>query len=74
MEFSLWNFKDWYEKQAIDLSYMISENTATISMLATTDHASEDRLGCALVQSSDTLEDCSGFHSLLLHRYLTSAI
>ena len=67
MEFSLWNFKDWYEKQAIDLSYMISENTATISMLATTDHASEDRLGCALVQSSDTLEDCSGFHTVLCY-------
>lgn len=67
MEFSLWNLKEWYEQQAIDLSYMISENTATISMLATADHASENRLGCALVQSGDTLEDCSGFHTVLCY-------
>lgn len=54
MNFSLWNFKEWFERQGIDLSYMISDNTASISMLSTTDSASEGRLGCALVQPGNS--------------------
>ena len=65
MNFSLWNFKEWFERQGIDLSYMISDNTASISMLSTVDSASEGRLGCALVQPGEQLTDCTGFHTVL---------
>ena len=65
MNFSLWNFKEWFERQGIDLSYMISDNTASISMLSTADSASEGRLGCALVQPGEQLTDCTGFHTVL---------
>lgn len=65
MNFSLWNFKEWFECQGIDLSYMISDNTASISMLSTADSASEGRLGCALVQPGEQLTDCTGFHTVL---------
>lgn len=67
MEFSLWNFKEWYEKHNIDLSYMILDNTATISMLSTTNRATDSRLDCALIQPGETLSDCSGFHTVLSH-------
>ena len=59
MKFSLWNFRDWYEKHNIDLSYMITENNVSISMLSTDVDASEGRLGCALVLSGDQLTDCT---------------
>lgn len=65
MNFSLWNFKEWFERQGIDLSYMISDNTASISMLSTADSASEGRLSCALVQPGEQLTDCTGFHTVL---------
>ena len=65
MKFSLWNFRDWYEKHDIDLSYMITENNVSISMLSTDVDASEGRLGCALVLSGDQLTDCTGFRSAL---------
>ena len=65
MKFSLWNFRDWYEKHDIDLSYMITENNVSISMLSTDVDASEGRLGCALVLSGDQLTDCTGLRSAL---------
>lgn len=65
MKFSLWNFRDWYEAHGVDLSYMITENTASISMLSTHTRASDGRLGCALVLPADQLSDCSGFRTAL---------
>ena len=65
MKFSLWNFRDWYEAHGVDLSYMITENTASISMLSTDSGAAERRLGCALVLSADQLADCSGFRTAM---------
>ena len=65
MKFSLWDFKEWYEKHHIDLSYMISDPTASISMLSTSDAAADGRLGCALVQFGEHSTDCTGFHTVL---------
>lgn len=65
MKFSLWNFKEWYERRKRDLSYMISDNTASISLLATSQAAAEGRLGCALVLPAEELTDCTGFHTVL---------
>lgn len=65
MKFSLWNFRDWYEAYKIDLSYTITENIPSISMLATASDAADSRLGCALVLSADQLADCSGFRTAL---------
>lgn len=65
MKFSLWNFKEWYERRKLDLSYMISDNTASISLLATSQAAAEGRLGCALVLPAEELTDCTGFHTVL---------
>ena len=65
MEFSLWNFKEWYIKHGIDVSYMILDNRATISMLTSSPHAADGRLGLAVVQPGEDLSDCSGFHSVL---------
>lgn len=65
MKFSLWNFKEWYERRKLDLSYMISDNTASISLLATSQAAAKGRLGCALVLPAEELTDCTGFHTVL---------
>ncbi|MDO5142616.1 MAG: helix-turn-helix domain-containing protein [Eubacteriales bacterium] len=65
MEFSLWNFKEWYAKHDIDLSYIILDNSATIAMLTTSTDTADGRLGLAVVRSGEDLSDCSGFHSVL---------
>lgn len=65
MKFSLWNLKDWFETHGLDLSYMITDNAASISMLATSDLAAGGRLGCALIKPGDTQDDCTGFRSVL---------
>ncbi len=65
MKFSLWNFKEWYERRKLDLSYMISDNTASISLLATSQAAAKGRLGCAPVLPAEELTDCTGFHTVL---------
>lgn len=65
MKFSLWNFKDWYTDHGIDLSYNITDGSASISMLSSSPAAADRRIGCATVLSGDTLTDCSGFHTVL---------
>lgn len=65
MKFSLWNFKDWYTEHGIDLSYNITDGSASISMLSSSPNAADGRIGCATVLSGDTLTDCSGFHTVL---------
>lgn len=65
MKFSLWNFKEWYSQCGIDLSYIINDNTASISMLASTPSAAEDRMGCAIIRPAEELTDCTGFHTVL---------
>ena len=65
MKFSLWNFKEWYSSRGIDLSYVITDNTASISMLASSPSAADGRIGCAIVRSAEQCTDCSGFHTVL---------
>lgn len=65
MKFSLWNFRDWYATHGVDLSHLIMDNSASISMLATSPSAAQGRLGCALVQSGDAQPDSTGFRTVL---------
>lgn len=65
MKFSLWNFRDWYEQHGLDLSHLIMDNTASISMLASSPTAAQGRIGCALVQSGSDQPDSTGFRTVL---------
>lgn len=65
MKFSLWNFRDWYEQHGLDLSHLIMDNTASVSMLACSPSAARGRLGCALVQSGENQPDSAGFRTIL---------
>ncbi len=65
MKFSLWNFKEWYERHGIDLSYMISDNTASISVLSSEGAETDKRLGCAVIYPGERFTDCTGFRTVL---------
>lgn len=65
MKFSLWNFRDWYEQHGLDLSHLIMDNTASVSMLASSPAAAQGRMGCALVQPGEEQADSTGFRTIL---------
>lgn len=67
MLFSLWNFKDWFDREGIELSYMISRNAAEISALAFSSDDPDSADYTARIFSGDELTDLSGFHSVLQH-------
>lgn len=64
MQFSLWNFKEWFGQKGIDLSYQITGNAPSISMLSLSPDLSEK--DSALILPGDELEDCSGFNSVMI--------
>lgn len=65
MKFSLWNFKEWYERHGIDLSYMISDNTASVSLLSVAGADMDERLGYAVIYPGERFTDCTGFRTVL---------
>ncbi len=65
MKFSLWNFKDWFDRESIELSYMINHTAADITGLSSPEYTEASDSGNALIISGDKLTDCSGFHSVL---------
>ncbi|MBQ9321509.1 MAG: helix-turn-helix domain-containing protein [Eubacterium sp.] len=67
MLFSLWNFKDWFDREGIELSYMISRTAAEISALAFSSDAADREEETARIFSGDELTNLSGFHSVLQH-------
>ncbi|MCQ2499832.1 MAG: helix-turn-helix domain-containing protein [Lachnospiraceae bacterium] len=64
MNFSLWNFKEWFDCLGIDLSYRITDNTPSISMLS---FSPAEEKESAWILPGYQLNDSSGFNSVLIH-------
>ncbi len=65
MKFSLWTFKEWFDRRGIELSYMINHTDAGITAISSSEQQMEDPVRCAAVLPGDSVYDISGFHSVL---------